>query len=207
MFAKDGEVKRLNRAFNANSWRLVLVLSIFASVSFVDLVQEKVVLIAFYWVALMIAATFIRSKFILMLSIGTLALSVITGWRWGLLDTPQYLVCLTAGMIISIVVLLLAKQNQARDEQLTSMSITDSLTGLPNRLLLYERLESRLRQHNLPATTLVIFIDLDDFKQVNDHYGHDIADAMLKEVAHRLTRVTSCEDTVARFGGDEFVIM
>ncbi|MBH1987345.1 MAG: EAL domain-containing protein [Burkholderiales bacterium] len=83
----------------------------------------------------------------------------------------------------------------------------DALTGLPNRRMLIDRLE-----HALAAMTRVgqvgalMFIDLDNFKQINDARGHSVGDALLQQVALRLGSVLRADDTVARLGGDEFVI-
>ncbi|BFM16033.1 hypothetical protein R50073_22160 [Maricurvus nonylphenolicus] len=84
----------------------------------------------------------------------------------------------------------------------------DTLTGLPNRNLFMDRLEQAL-EHNKRAGIQgsVLFADLDHFKNVNDSLGHEKGDLLLKEVAKRLRQAIRKEDTVARFGGDEFVIL
>jgi diguanylate cyclase (GGDEF)-like protein/PAS domain S-box-containing protein len=84
----------------------------------------------------------------------------------------------------------------------------DTLTGLPNRNLFMDRLEQAL-EHNKRAAIQgsVLFTDLDHFKNVNDSLGHEKGDLLLKEVAKRLRQAIRKEDTVARFGGDEFVIL
>ena len=93
-------------------------------------------------------------------------------------------------------------------EQLTRKALYDPLTGLANRVLLTERLEFALqRSSRLEGDVLVMFIDLDRFKIINDSLGHSAGDLMLKEVAARLATVTRPGDTVARLGGDEFVIL
>ncbi len=82
----------------------------------------------------------------------------------------------------------------------------DSLTGLPNRLLAHDRLSQAIvRAHRDASMVAVMFIDLDDFKKVNDTSGHAIGDTMLKEVANRLGGCLRTGDTVARFGGDEII--
>lgn len=84
----------------------------------------------------------------------------------------------------------------------------DSLTGLPNRLLLEDRLEQGLVEAKREGKMLgVMFLDLDGFKGVNDQYGHDAGDMLLREVAERLCYCVRQSDTVARIGGDEFVIV
>jgi diguanylate cyclase (GGDEF)-like protein/PAS domain S-box-containing protein len=84
----------------------------------------------------------------------------------------------------------------------------DSLTGLPNRFLLGDRLEHALaRRDDLVSSVAVTFIDLDHFKVLNDSSGHSIGDSALKAVAERLRQTCRVGDTVARFGGDEFVLV
>ncbi|WP_374264107.1 diguanylate cyclase domain-containing protein [Zoogloea sp.] len=94
-----------------------------------------------------------------------------------------------------------------RDGEIWQRANFDRLTGLPNRSLINDRLESMVhhakRQH---AEVVVLFIDLDRFKPVNDSFGHDIGDLLLQQVAKRLQRLFRDEDTVARLGGDEFVV-
>jgi diguanylate cyclase (GGDEF)-like protein len=85
---------------------------------------------------------------------------------------------------------------------------TDALTGLPNRALYGDRLAgafTRLGRHG--GLVCVMYLDLDDFKGINDAFGHGAGDAMLVELARRLTSVLRRTDTLSRFGGDEFVIL
>ncbi|MFZ5657018.1 MAG: sensor domain-containing protein [Pseudomonadota bacterium] len=92
------------------------------------------------------------------------------------------------------------------EEQLAHRATHDELTGLPNRVLLEDRLQQALHTSDRYGTgTAVVFIDLDDFKIVNDSLGHDTGDLLLKEVARRLAGVVRETDSVGRFGGDEFV--
>lgn len=88
------------------------------------------------------------------------------------------------------------------------LSLHDPLTGLPNRRLLEDRLELMIAQSKRTAAPFCVFyIDLDDFKQINDELGHKTGDALLKEVSRRMLTSVRGTDTVARVGGDEFVVL
>jgi diguanylate cyclase (GGDEF)-like protein len=88
--------------------------------------------------------------------------------------------------------------------ELAHQALHDSLTGLPNRQLLGERLSQALEHHSGVA---VLFVDLDRFKNVNDSRGHAVGDVLLVAAAARLRNAVRVQDTVARFGGDEFVVI
>jgi len=94
------------------------------------------------------------------------------------------------------------------EQKLHHAAYYDSLTNLPNRLLLSDRLEQAIihtKRHQSSMT--VIYLDIDEFKEINDKYGHDIGDKVLKLYVQRLERVLREEDTLSRLGGDEFVII
>ena len=94
------------------------------------------------------------------------------------------------------------------ERRFREMAFTDSLTGLPNRMLLLNRLEHALdRAHRFGDRLALLFLDLDDFKQVNDCFGHDIGDAVLVDAAGRMAGCVRAADTAARIGGDEFVVL
>ena len=95
------------------------------------------------------------------------------------------------------------------EEDLERLAFYDALTGLPNRLLFRERLDRSLKEARRSASkrTAVLYLDLDKFKPVNDTYGHTTGDALLQEVARRLSESVREVDTVARLGGDEFAIV
>lgn len=92
------------------------------------------------------------------------------------------------------------------EEKLKHMAGHDLLTGLPNRFLFMEHLKQAIREAKRNDTMFaVVFIDLDDFKEINDTHGHEAGDTVLKKLAETLTAVTRQNDIVARLGGDEFV--
>jgi diguanylate cyclase (GGDEF)-like protein/PAS domain S-box-containing protein len=94
------------------------------------------------------------------------------------------------------------------ERKLRQLATHDYLTGLPNRLLLYDRLELALNRFGRYGTPVALmFCDLDDFKPVNDRYGHHVGDAVLTEVADRIHSVVRDTDTAARLGGDEFAVL
>jgi len=102
----------------------------------------------------------------------------------------------------------LALARRRLHDQLAFRAQHDVLTGLPNRALLYERLDEEIERASRSRRLLgVLFLDLDGFKQINDTYGHDAGNTVLQEAARRMTQVLRRGDTVARIGGDEFVVL
>ncbi|MDD2610041.1 MAG: EAL domain-containing protein [Giesbergeria sp.] len=100
------------------------------------------------------------------------------------------------------------RQRKATEREIQRLAFYDSLTGLPNRMLLLERMHQALAaaQRKQQGGAL-LFIDLDNFKTLNDTLGHDQGDQLLQQVAQRLNTCVRSVDTVARLGGDEFVVM
>ena len=99
-------------------------------------------------------------------------------------------------------------ERQALEERLRHQALHDSLTGLPNRQLFVDRLGQALaRTRRTKRMVAVLFMDLDEFKVVNDSLGHGVGDLLLTVVAERLRRTLRPEDTLARFGGDEFTVL
>jgi PAS domain S-box-containing protein len=95
------------------------------------------------------------------------------------------------------------------EEQLEHRALHDLLTDLPNRHLFVDRLKQALRRtrREKGRQAAVLFMDIDDFKAINDSLGHEIGDVLLVGLAERLRRCLRPEDTLARFGGDEFVVL
>jgi diguanylate cyclase (GGDEF)-like protein len=93
-------------------------------------------------------------------------------------------------------------------EKIHYLAFNDALTGLPNRRLLNDRLEqAQATSKRTTRHAALLFLDLDNFKPVNDEYGHDVGDVLLQEAAKRISNCVRQADTVARFGGDEFVVL
>ncbi len=116
----------------------------------------------------------------------------------GLRDEPLYLI--THAVDIS---------DRLREQaELERLALTDTLTGLANRTLLTDRLDQALaRLHRTGGACAMLLLDIDRFKLVNDSLGHLVGDALLVEVAGRISDVTRADTTVARIGGDEFVVL
>ncbi len=99
-------------------------------------------------------------------------------------------------------------ERKAAEEQIRTLAFYDALTGLPNRRLLMDRLHQGIAQgHRNGSRGALLFIDLDNFKVLNDTLGHDAGDSVLVETARRLQSSVRDGDTVARLGGDEFIVM
>lgn len=143
-------------------------------------------------------------------------LVVILERRLGLSDISGGAIGMVALASILSLALILAylsareRHERAREENQRAMehlALHDSLTGLPNRFLMLGRLVQALSAAQRHGTQLaVLFLDLDGFKQINDSHGHHIGDELLKEVASRLRDCIRDCDTVARHGGDEFLV-
>lgn len=94
------------------------------------------------------------------------------------------------------------------EAELQRMAYSDALTGLPNRLQFFERADQLLKRERRDQGRLALcFIDLNDFKKINDQHGHLAGDAVLSQIGQRLRRAVRESDIVARFGGDEFVVL
>lgn len=99
-------------------------------------------------------------------------------------------------------------QSQANEQEAREIALHDTLTGLPNRALFDQAFEHGLIQARRHGWGLaVLFIDIDEFKSINDTYGHHVGDEVLLLVANRLRSFVRAEDTISRWGGDEYVCL
>jgi len=97
---------------------------------------------------------------------------------------------------------------QKQSKRMKYLAHHDSLTALPNKNLFLDRLKQAIKHAKREHQSLaVLFLDLDRFKEINDTYGHDIGDALLKKIAERLQACVRDDDTIARIGGDEFTVI
>jgi diguanylate cyclase (GGDEF)-like protein len=130
---------------------------------------------------------------------------------WGSAGGGSAPIAVASAVIAALVLWRITRATRDRQRaeiQLRFMALHDELTRLPNRALLRDRLEVALaRARRTEGIVAVIFLDLDGFKHVNDGLGHDVGDQLLGQAAGRLSAAVRPADTVARFGGDEFVIL
>ncbi len=127
-------------------------------------------------------------------------------WFWldgimtNLLDVPE-----VAGIVINV---RDVTEQKRLESQLRHLALHDPLTGLPNRTLLSDRMDQALRLAAVNGHRVgLLFLDVDYFKQVNDAFGHAVGDKLLQAIGDRLRSVVQISDTVARIGGDEFVLL
>jgi diguanylate cyclase (GGDEF)-like protein/PAS domain S-box-containing protein len=119
--------------------------------------------------------------------------------------TPIYKRGMISGAVVTFNDISLRKQSE---DQMLRIAHYDSITGLPNRVLFLDRLKHEIKKSQRAQLPLALmFIDLDDFKEINDTLGHDMGDMLLKDAAKRLSACVRETDTVARMGGDEFTII
>ncbi len=213
-------------------WRLPLV----AASAGIAVAASTVALLIFFWLRRLSGARAQRWQFLAALVMGAaicgmhytgmaaaqfaegavcLSANQLRGDSLGLLVTVAALALLTLTMFTSVLdarmqsrTALLAASLQNANNELQELAFRDALTGLPNRLLFDDRVSTAVERSARDGASLaVLFVDLDGFKPVNDSFGHSCGDAVLREMASRLAAQARATDTVARVGGDEFVLL
>jgi diguanylate cyclase (GGDEF)-like protein len=128
----------------------------------------------------------------------------------GALDPHDLIIAETLADVTAAYLVMAAARDDARAaaENFKQIALHDLLTGLPNRLLLEDRIKSAAQRARRSETSAaILFVDLDQFKQVNDAYGHEVGDELLVAIARRLSTLIRPSDTLARMSGDEFVFL
>ncbi len=128
----------------------------------------------------------------------------------GCLDPHDLAIAQTLADVTAAYLVMARARDEARAdaESLKQIALRDPLTGLPNRQLLEDRIEHAAEHARRSRTAAaILFADLDQFKRVNDTYGHDVGDELLVAIARRLSTLLRASDTLARISGDEFVFL
>ena len=146
------------------------------------------------------------------LTAAVVAVQAAVGWRIDAVEAVMVVVVIAVVLVRQVITSLqnaaLVERLSAVQAQLTHRALHDPLTGLANRALFGERLRiavDRHRVHRRPFA--LVIVDLDDFKGINDRYGHTMGDHVLQAVGQRLRACVRATDTVARLGGDEFAVL
>ena len=190
------------RALDIGGWALGFAFIAAAAASYRGTTPRQTLPVVAWWVAYAPYLALIPAG-------GTMAWQAATR---GTIPALEYAVTAVLVAIILLRQLLMVAENRilvsrllVSEQRLRHQATHDSLTGLGNRALLVSRLDEMLAERRLqPAPLALMFIDLDDFKNINDSYGHQAGDEVLVQVADRLRRVLRHDDVVVRLGGDEY---
>jgi diguanylate cyclase (GGDEF)-like protein len=139
--------------------------------------------------------------------VGAAAASALAASSSGVTRPPAVLSVLVPAASVAILLELRGRLERERDT-LRASALTDPLTGVANRRSLLERIDYEIARHARSRRSFVVLmLDLDGFKQLNDRFGHPAGDSLLREVAAALAHAVRDQDTVARVGGDEFCVL
>lgn len=186
--------------------RLAGVLLSLVLIFVVDALSPGIVLMPFVVVPVLLAATFASGRTTAWIA----ALATLCGVALGAPDhefgTADHVVRVCVVAVVVVFAVYAAQVRHTREAVWRRSALYDPLTGLPNRSLLGDRLRQQ-RRFRAGGSLAVMFIDLDGFKSVNDTFGHAAGDELLRHAAQCLQRVTRAGDTLARYAGDEFVLV
>jgi diguanylate cyclase (GGDEF)-like protein len=187
--------------------RIAGVIVLLALIVAVDAISSDLVLQPFTVVPVLVASTFATARltaFVALLATGAAIGLGIPDDEFG---TADHVVRTLAVVAVALFAIYIARARQSREEGLQHVALHDPLTGLPNRMLLADRLHQLSLRRDAPGVLAVFFVDLDGFKAINDNYGHAAGDTVLRHAARCLQGVKRAGDTLARYGGDEFVLL
>jgi len=187
-------------------WRVALVLVIMTASFIGVLTFPQVVPFTYIWATAVATAAFAPPRTTLAVGILAASLTILGYVIAGNTDFPIMWLRISGLCVPVAVSYIIARRRSRIETQLRAQATTDPLTGLANRRLLTERLEAQLLLPRTQASCAVIYADLDDFKAINDEYGHAVGDAVLIDASARLLDCADSADTVARVGGDEFIL-
>lgn len=159
------------------------------------------------WIPVVIAVAYAGPRATGALAMWVIILTLVVGWAESYYLSIEFWVRVGADLLTAFLMVWLARKLFRQRLMLDELSFSDELTGLANRRLLLDRFDYLLSLRIRHGVIAVLYIDIDEFKAINSTYGHTGGDAVLREVAQRFSECTRAEDTVCRFGGDEFVIL
>ncbi len=194
------------RSWPTLDWRVAVALAVIlvaflAAITFPDYVP-----FASIWAVVIACTAFARPRDMVGVGVVGVGLTIVGGFITDIANQPIFWVRVATFAVIGVISVLLSAQRTRREALLIDRATTDALTGLANRRLLIERLEAQMQVRGRGTRTAVLYADLDQFKNVNDSLGHAAGDEVLVRASERLKACTRQAETLARFGGDEFVI-
>ncbi|MFA7324756.1 MAG: GGDEF domain-containing protein [Candidatus Nanopelagicales bacterium] len=202
----NSRIKSMDAGENFRDWRLLIPIAFMLVGAALAMRIPDLAPIAMIWAPVIFSAIFLGPRVVGALAAFGLALSLITGIVTDVSHEVTFWIRILFLIAVSVFTVLLARRRSLREVNLWNLATTDELTGLANRRLLITRLEAQLAVRGTTHDSAVIYTDLDDFKRINDSFGHAIGDQILVLAAERLGTCIRSADTLARFGGDEFVI-
>ena len=190
-----------------NAWTVALAV-LMVLIAWVDaMLPQDVVALVYLVVPVLLAAAFAGPQRTGLLAAWGVLLYLLSGLVSDYYPDLNYWLRLIATVMVVVIAVILASRTTARLDRETHRASIDPLTGLANRRTVKEELYRVLADRRRSRALGVLYVDLDGFKEVNTQFGHSGGDAVLREVAYRLCDAVRQGDTVARFGGDEFVVL